>query len=110
MRLFHQYTNELGVTRQFFSDDDGNITVNMMQDVSGILEQNKRAANDRGKSITSDYANPIGSIPHVIAKKWLDEEGWFWMDADKDPDVDKKLKAKLNDPEWRYLRTSELRL
>lgn len=110
MQLFHTETNALGVTRQYFSDDEGNITVNAIQDLEPLLDRNKAAANDRGKSITSDYANPIGTIPHVIAHKWLLEEGWFWMDADKDPDVDKKLKAKLNSSEWRYLRTSELRL
>ena len=44
----------------------------------------------------------------MVGLKWLTEEGWWWMDADKDPGVDKKLKAKLNSSEWRHLRTSEL--
>lgn len=110
MQLFHVETNALGVTRQYFSDDKGNITVNAMQDLTDLLDRNKASANDRGKDITSEYATPIGTIPHVIALKWLSEEGWWWMDADQDPDVDRKLKRKLNDPEWRYLRNSELRV
>lgn len=110
MQLFHVETNDLGVTRQYYSDDKGNITVNASQDLTTLLDRNKAAANDRGKDITSDYANPIGTIPHVVALKWLNDEGWWWMDADHDPEVDRKLKRKLNDPEWRYLRNSELRV
>lgn len=108
MRLFHTETNLLGVTRQYFCDDDGNISVNASQDLEPLLERNKSVANDRGKRVTSDYANPVATIPPIILLKWMNEEGWNAYDADKDPDVDRKLKQKLNDPEWRYLRTSEL--
>lgn len=108
MQLFHVETNALGVTRQYFSDDKGNITVNAIQDLEPLLDRNKAAANDRGKRITSDYANPIATIPPVIALKWFNEEGWWIYDADKDEDVQKKLNEKLNSSDWRYLRTSEL--
>lgn len=108
MQLFHVETNALGVTRQFFSDEKGNITVNAIQDVEPVLDRNKAAANDRGKRITSDYANPIATIPPVVALHWLNTEGWWVFDADKDPDVEKKLNQKLNCSDWRHLRTSEL--
>lgn len=110
MRPFHRYTNEWGVTREFFMDDSGLMTVGVTQDVAPVLESNKASANDRGKTIDSDYANTIASIPASIYLKWFNEEGWWIFDADKDPDVEKKLNAKLNCSDWRHLRTSELRI
>jgi hypothetical protein len=109
-KLIHREYNAMGVLREMTIDEKGNVEVNLVQDLEPLVEQNKRAQLERGKRITSDYANPIGTIPHVIALKWLREEGWWWMDADQDPAVDKKLKEKLNSSEWRWLRNSELRV
>jgi hypothetical protein len=110
MQMFHVETNALGVTRQYFSDDDGNITVNAIQDLEPLLDRNKSVANDRGRRIDSDYANPVATIPPVVALHWLQTEGWWVFDADKDPDVERKLNQKLNCSDWRHLRTSELRM
>jgi hypothetical protein len=110
MQLFHTETSKLGVTRKFFSDDQGNITVETSQDLSGFKDFCNKSANERGKKITSDYANTLGLVPPVIVMKWLHEEGWFVFDADKDEAVQKKLKQKLNCSDWRLLRTSELRV
>lgn len=108
MRLIHAETNQLGVTRRYYADDDGNITVEAEQDLEPLLDRNKAAANDRGKRITSEIANPVATIPPVIALHWLNTEGWWVFDAGKCPDAEKKLRQKLNDPDWRHLRTSEL--
>lgn len=109
MRLFHTYTNEWGVTREFYIDDlTGEMTVNAKQDVEPVVEINKRAANDRGKTIDSEYANPLASIPASVYLKWFAEEGWWIFDAGHDPDVEKKLNQKLNCSDWRHFRTSEL--
>lgn len=110
MQLFHVETNGLGVTRQFFSDDEGNITVNTIQDVEPLLDRNKAVANDRLKKVDGDYSLPVATVPPVVMMHWLQTEGWWFYDAFTDPDVEKKLNAKLNDPDWRHLRTSELRI
>lgn len=110
MKLFHTYTNEWGVTRQFFSDDEGNITVNAIQDLEPLVDHNVAQANHRGKEIVSDYANHVATVPPVWMLHWLKEEGWWFYDAFKDPDVEKKLVQKLNDLDFRKLKTSELRL
>lgn len=110
MELFHTETNAFGVTRRYYSDDQGNITVDTSQDLQALVDHSKRTQVDRGKKITSEYANPIGMIPPVFHLKWLNEEGWNVFDADKDPSVEKKLRQKMNDPDYMWLRTSELRL
>lgn len=110
MRLLDVTVNALGIVREFWADDDGNITVNAKQAIDPIFDNNRVNANERGKRITSEVSNPVASIPHIVALKWLNEEGWWFGDADRDPDVDRKLKAKLNSSEYRYLRTSELTL
>lgn len=80
------------------------------QDVAPILEQNKaeRAHND-GYSQSRELRR-AARIPYVVGIKWLNEEGIWFMDADKDPEVAKWLAAKLNSSEYMYLRTSDGRL
>ena len=109
MRLAHSSTNEWGVTRNYFIDEmSGEITIGETQDVEPIIELNKKKANANGKAITSEVACPIASIPMGVILDWFRNEGWWVYDADKDPSVQRKLQAKLNSNEWRYLRTSEL--
>src|SRR3546814_5077033 len=90
------------------SDWSSDVCSSDLQDLEPLLDRNKAAANDRGKAITSEYANPVATIPPVVALMWLQQEGWWVFDAQKCPDVQKKLRQKLNDPDWRHLRTSEL--
>jgi hypothetical protein len=77
------------------------------QDVAPFLEQNKRmaTAND-GYSASRDLRR-VASIPYAVGVKWLNEEGVWFMDADKDPDVAKWLAKKLNSSEYQYLRTAD---
>src|SRR3546814_13787068 len=93
LTLFHTETNKLGVTRQFFSDEEGNVTVNAIQDLEPLLDRNKAAANDRGKAITSEYANPVATIPPVVALMWLQQEGW-WVFRSEDRRVGKECVSK----------------
>jgi len=109
MRLMHTEINEWGVARRYYADDmTGEITVAIEQDAAPIVEENKRKANENGKAIASEVACPAASIPVGVILKWFHEEGWWVYDANKDPDVERKLNQKLNDSEWRHLRTSEL--
>jgi len=43
---------------------------------------------------------PEAHIPDIIILKWLNEEGWSVFD----PNAKAKLRRKLNDPDWRFLR------
>ena len=78
--------------------------IKRMQDVGPILELNKKKANDteltkRGfKESWWKYAD----IPNIIIEKWLNEDGINVYNKDHNKAVFKKL----NDPEYRYLKTT----
>lgn len=80
------------------------------QDVAPRLELNKQMATHNDGYSPSRELRRVASIPYAIGIKWLNEEGWWFMDAGHDPDVAKKLAAKLNDAEYAYLRTAEGRV
>ncbi len=80
------------------------------QDVAPILERNKAMATHNDGYSASRELRRVASIPYGIGIKWLNEEGWWFMDADKDPGVAKKLAEKLNSSEYMHLRTSEGRV
>lgn len=80
------------------------------QDVAPMLELNKAMATHNDGYTPSRDLRRVASIPYVVGIKWLNEEGWWFMDASKDPDVAKKLAAKLNSSEYQYLRTAEGRV
>lgn len=79
------------------------IVVKTTQDIEPYLEANKRRLNDNpsGTKKGSDL-KLVGSIPLVIVHKWLVEEGLDIFN----PDHEKAIMRKLNDPDYRYLRTS----
>jgi hypothetical protein len=88
--------------------EDGNETrFASSQDVAPILEQNKAMAGHNDGYSQSRDLRRVASIPYAIGIKWLNEEGWWFMDADKDPGVAVKLAQKLNSNEYLYLRTAE---
>jgi hypothetical protein len=80
------------------------IVAETMQDVEPILERNKVL---RSMTQQSDWGRHIGSIPNVIITKWLNEE---WAAGNTGlrpftPEFDLLVQKKLNDPDWKYLRT-----
>ena len=84
--------------------DNGNMTVENVQDVSDILENNKRLRSIAQKS---DWGRHVASIPNVIMTRWLNEE---WAKGNTTiklfgPEMDALVERKLKDPEWAYLRT-----
>lgn len=77
------------------------------QDVSPILESNRQAYNDSTKSDPWGDFNRVASIPAVVVMEWM-KEGINVM-APNYQDK-KRIKAKLNSPEYAYLRTRKGRL
>lgn len=76
------------------------------QNATGILEQNKAEANHNDGYNASRDLRRVARIPYIVGLKWLNEEGWWFMDRDNEH----KLAAKLNSSEWAHLRTAPGRL
>jgi len=82
------------------------VTVSHSQDVSGVLEANKKArAEAEGRKMGETQR--VASIPSVIVMEWM-KEGINVMAPNRE-DL-KRMKKKLNSPEWAYLRTGGGRL
>lgn len=94
-------------TRVHYHDPDDRMVIERVQDVAPYLERNKRdqAANVQGAKRSADMRR-VASIPLVVVEKWLKEEG---LDV-FNPDHEKRLLRKLQDPDNRFLRTDSSRL
>ena len=99
---FLGYDPAYGLTDAFHVNNDVDFAVETRQDVEPILDNNKRLANDNDGYSPSRELRRIASIPLVIVEKWKNEMG---VDVFK-KDHQAKVRALLNDPDWRYLRTS----
>jgi hypothetical protein len=86
--------------------DEGSLHVKTTQDVEDIIENNKRLQNTPQKS---DWGRHVASIPNVILTQWLNEEysrGNVGLRL-FDEDFNRIVKMKLQDPDWRFLRTDK---
>jgi hypothetical protein len=86
--------------------DCGDLVVETRQDVEPIIERNKLLA---GEPQRSGWGRHVASIPLVIIQKWLDEEyarGNVTL-RPFTPEFNQLAKRKLQDPEWKYLRTDK---
>lgn len=92
---------------QTFSYDDlaDEVTIRTSQNVKPYLEENKRLQTEN-PYFQSRSAKRIASIPNHVTYKWLQEDGVYWPRLPKH-EKRKYLARKLNDPDYRYLRTSE---
>lgn len=102
MKKLGSETDEIGITKTYFADGEGGLVIQTSQDVSALLEQNKAQYNatDERKR-WGDGWERVGSIPLTMIQK-LNELGICKGFAIVDQ---KKMKAFLNDPENKYLRT-----
>lgn len=94
-------------TKTEYHKEDGKLVINEVQDVEPVLEANKRAQANRCdyRPHAKGEMHKVASVPLVIVQKWLNE-GIDVFNKDHWP----KVKAKLNDPEYRFLRTTPGRI
>jgi hypothetical protein len=91
-----------------FHFDQDSLTVENVQDVEGILENNKFLRNHASQPKT-DGLKHIASIPNVVLVQWLNEEYMRGNIGLKmySKEFDELVERKLNDPAWKYLRTDK---
>lgn len=73
------------------------------------LDLNKRYQADKVYTARGHDMQRVASIPRVIAHHWMIEDGVNWL-ALRGDDLNRYLSRKLNDPDWKWLRTSEGRV
>jgi len=95
-----------GLEVWYHEQPNGTFVIETRQDVAPILDRNKalQTHND-GFNRARDLAR-VASIPVVVQYEWLKRYGVNLYDPDHAP----RVKRLLNDPEWRYLRTSAIHL
>lgn len=86
---------------------DDKLHIAHSQDVKPIIESNRKAFNASEKSDTWSDWNRVASIPAVVVMEWMKEGINVMAPTYEDQ---KKIKKKLNSPEYAYLRTRKGRL
>lgn len=90
------------------NDDGSSLTVQRTQDVEPYLEENKAAYAETPswRKFDNKHAfHKVASIPLIVAEQWM-KEGINVFDKNDRP----KIIARLNSPEYSYLRTKAVRL
>lgn len=101
----HLFTSSAGIDHWMIQDENGTrFAASAATDP--VVERNKAMMNHNDGYSPTREVRRVASIPYIIGLKWLNEEGWWFLD----PDCSDKLAAKLNDPDWRHLRTAEGRV
>jgi hypothetical protein len=105
MKRVIDYDPWSGITTSFDYDWTTDTTIiHREQDVSAILEMNKAQQNDEDytkKGIKDGWWH-YANIPNIVIEKWIREYGVNVYDKDHEPKVFKLL----NQPEYRYLKTT----
>lgn len=98
----HLLRTASGIDHFLRHESDGSIHMESHQDAQPFLEQNK-AEYTHNDGYTADRSmRRAASIPQIVRYKWLMEEGWDCADM-KNWD---RLRKKLNDASYLYLRTA----
>lgn len=86
----------------------GKTYITTEQNIQPLLDINKaNYADDNRNGVKKDWWH-VARVPNTIIHKWLVEEGIDFYSSE--PWHVKKVKAKLNSNEYRYLRVSEGRV
>ena len=98
-KLGHEFVN--GEKRTYYADGDGGVIIQHEQDVSQILEANKQSYNQIDERARWGDGALVAEIPNSVIAD-LNAQGIMrgFVVVDQ-----KRIKAFLNDPANRYLRT-----
>jgi len=93
MATKHLVDQDTGVTT-IFHDDGDRVALERVQDVSAIVEANKRALNDASGRM-GEFQH-VGRIPIVVLERWMKEDGINYLDKDNTQALLKKLELRDN--------------
>ena len=100
-----------GVEDRFYKDDsEGTFTIQTIQDVNPILENNKRLQTLNDGYSPSRELKRVASIPATLVRKWCKDAGISFRRFMRRPaEFEKWLERKLTDPENQFLLTAPLK-
>jgi hypothetical protein len=99
------FTSSAGINHYMVQDENGTSFASSAA-TDPVIERNKAMLTHNDGYTPSRDMRRVASIPYIIGLKWLNEEGWWFLD----PDCADKLAEKLNSSDWRHLRTAEGRV
>jgi hypothetical protein len=105
MGLLWDVANQTGNLETGYDYDhvEDDLLIVNRQECDSIISGNKKLLTDGTDGYTpSREMRRAATIPNIILEKWHKEDGIRWWDSEDAP----KLLAKLDDPEWRWLRTA----
>lgn len=92
----------------YWDDDSKRLVQHVHGDVEPILQANRAAQNDwNGRFGDSNTFHHVAEIPAEIVHKWMAEEGF---NVFTEEGFEHMIRKKLNDPEWQYLKSKNVRL
>lgn len=98
-----------GAREDYYWDDDDGLTVRNRYDVTEILESNKRVQNT---TVDQRYGNEmlhrVAEIPLAVVMQLRQKHNIDVFSSD--PDQKRRLLRILDDPEYRYLKTTVRKL
>jgi hypothetical protein len=99
----------MSAVRTVFHSDpgEGKFHIERIQDVEDILDWNKAAQNE--KQTYAGTWRHVGRIPNVVIEKWMNEFGVDVLRMSQE-EFGQFIKRKLNDPDNRWLKTTDGRL
>jgi hypothetical protein len=97
-----------GIIETYSKNDKGQIQVFQEQDVEPFIEANKREMSSGNRGFSGDM-HKMASIPPIVHVQWIEEmKAHGYPNPDPFAKENKKfLLAKLNSPDWNFLRTKQ---
>lgn len=88
-----------GNITQYYHDLGDKIVIQKVEDVSAVVEANKRALNENSKRSPMGEFVRVGCIPATVMERWCREDGINYLTDTR------ALLKKLEDPDNRAFKT-----
>ena len=99
-----EYNPVRGITTEYYAKQNGDVFIRRVAEAQGLVDANKRHLNnisDWGRKKHVSASQTIGRIPPLLAEQWATEAGVRMFT----PEFNALVKRKLNDPDYKYLKT-----